>query len=86
MEMHPLLGLMVLISHVSLIDSIMGACVSHGQKTSPPEVIKGKSSECSGLQLNVKAALPIDKAAAIEVHPSSETLAVTKQTAGELTP
>jgi hypothetical protein len=62
---------MVLISHVSLTDSIMGACVSHGQKTSPPEVIKGKSPEYSGLQLNVKAALPIDKAAAIEVRPSS---------------
>jgi hypothetical protein len=30
----------------------------------------------------VKAALPIDKAAAIEVRSSSETLAVTKQTAG----
>jgi hypothetical protein len=49
-------------------------------------VIKGKSPECSGLQLDVKAAFPIDKAAAIEVRPSAETLAVTKQTAGELTP
>jgi hypothetical protein len=84
--MHLLLGLMVLISHAGVIDSIRGACVSHGQKTSPHEVIKGKSPECLGLQLNVKAALPIDKAAAIEVRSSSETLAVTKQTAGELTP
>jgi hypothetical protein len=44
-------------------------------------VIKGKSPECPGLQLDVKAAFSIDKATAIE-----ETLAVTKQTVGELTP
>jgi hypothetical protein len=42
-----------------------------------PEATESKSHECSGLQLNVKAALPIDKGAAIEVRPSSETLAVT---------
>jgi len=53
------------------------ARVSHGQKTSPPEAIKGKSPERSGLQLDVEAALPIGKAAAIEVRLSSETLAVT---------
>jgi hypothetical protein len=48
------------------------------QKTSP-EAIKGKSPECSGLQLDVfwEAALPVGKAAAIEVRLSSETLAVT---------
>jgi hypothetical protein len=68
---------MVSISHAGVTDSIRGACASHGQKTSPPEVIKGKSPECSGLQLNVKAGLPIDKGAAIEIRPSSETPAVT---------
>jgi hypothetical protein len=49
------------------------------QKTSPSEAIKGKSPECSGLQLDVfwEAALPVGKAAAIEVRLSSETLAVT---------
>jgi hypothetical protein len=49
------------------------------QKTSPPEAIKGKSPECSGLQLDVfwQAALPVGKAAAIEVRLSSETPSVT---------
>jgi hypothetical protein len=73
--------LMVLISHVSLTDSIMGACVSYGQKTSPPEVIKGKSPERSGLQLDVEAALPIGKASAVKVRLSS-----LPKTAEELTP
>jgi hypothetical protein len=39
--------------------------------------LKAKSPERSGLQLDVKAALPIGKAAAIEIRLSSETLAVT---------
>jgi hypothetical protein len=47
------------------------SCVSR-QKTSPPEASETKSPECSGLQRNVKAALPIARAAAVEVRPSSE--------------
>jgi p-aminobenzoyl-glutamate transporter AbgT len=31
--------------------AVYGACVSHGQKTSPPRVIKGKSPECLGFSL-----------------------------------
>jgi hypothetical protein len=48
------------------------------QKSSPPEASKRKSPERSGLQFDVlwEAAVPINKAAAVEVRLSSETPAV----------